>query len=288
MTIDRGEFEEFPAHVNAALKEAAGRAATGGEKWDAQAMWQNFERRSVRGSVTPIYKYIGVPLAIAAALTIGFFAIKQIPDTPKPASQTKTYTTNPGQRANIQLADGTRIILAPVTKLQITNRTVELDGEAYFTVTSHTASPFTVRAANQNVRVLGTSFSVRKYSTDKSPLRVIVAEGRVQVANSVVGAGQGLTTTPTGNVMLPDNEVAAGLAWTDGRLVFVNAPVSDVITQIERWYNIKFTGVDSALAASRFSTTLQGDVLTDNMLGSLSTALGRRLERQGREIRVSP
>lgn len=242
----------------------------------------------LRPFVPARYKYVGVPLAIAAALLIGFFAIKQIPNvfnTTQQTPTTKTYTTTPAQRANIILADGTRATLAPSTTINVTGRTVDLTGEAVFTVTQRNETPFTVRAGNTTTRVLGTSFAVRKYP-DETQTRVIVSEGKVQVATQVLSAGQGVSADTTGQLtMLSDADVTAGLAWTGGRLVFQDTPIHEALAQIGRWYDVEFRIADSTvLARSSVTATLQIGAPTEVVLRDLAAVLDARVIRQGRII----
>lgn len=295
------EFEGLPEPVREALREAVARSATGGQEWDSSEMFGRFQakRGELQKSVSGVahgwrpWFYGVAAMAVIIAAVLGRIFLPEEIQFESPKVEVKQYATAAGQRANLTLADGSRVILAPASRLTISQdfnnsaRAVDLDGEAYFSVTAHIGAPFVVNTGNQTTRVLGTAFSIKRYSSDNNPLQVIVAEGRVQIGSSVVGAGQGLIASQRGNIMLSDTEISAGLAWTDGRLVFVNAPVREVVTQIERWYGVRFIGVDNELASSKFSTTLQGNALTDNMLESLAIALGRRLVRRGPEILVS-
>jgi transmembrane sensor len=106
----------------------------------------------------------------------------------------RTYATARGQRAEVRLTDGTRVVLAPATTLRILgdttdgNRTfgagasglrgVALDGEAYFEVTHDAAHPFEVRTAHGIARDLGTAFVVSSYP-EVQGMRVAVRSGLV-------------------------------------------------------------------------------------------------------------
>src|SRR5687768_8668644 len=72
------------------------------------------------------------------------------------APNSKTFSTGIGQRANVKLADGSVVIIAPATTLRVLGRSIDLSGEAIFTVTQRTGEPFIVRANNTVTRVLGT------------------------------------------------------------------------------------------------------------------------------------
>src|SRR5688572_16717807 len=105
-----------------------------------------------------MWRYTSIAAAIVAAV-VGIKYISNHTSTP----ETKTYSTARGQRATITLLDGSIAILAPATTIHVTNRNVELNGEAVFTVTQHTGEPFTVKSGNTVTRVLGTTFGIRAY-----------------------------------------------------------------------------------------------------------------------------
>ena len=75
-------------------------------------------------------------------------------------------------------------------------------------------------------------------------------------------------------------EVADHLAWMEGRLVFVGAPLSEVTQRLSRWYDIDVRLADESLEKVRFSGTFQ----TENpgyVLNLLAASAGARLSRSG-------
>jgi transmembrane sensor len=92
--------------------------------------------------------------------------------------------TAPGQHRVATLADGTRVTLDGATRLEVRlgarRRQVELvRGEAFFDVAHDTARPFTVKAAEGSVRVLGTAFDLER---GDGRLELSVRRGRVRLA----------------------------------------------------------------------------------------------------------
>ena len=87
---------------------------------------------------------------------------------------------------SIVLSDGSVIALREGSRLnQGTNfegdtREVTLDGEAYFDIKSHPDKPFVIYTGNIKTTVLGTSFSIRAYSSDPQVV-VTVTKGTVKV-----------------------------------------------------------------------------------------------------------
>ena len=91
-----------------------------------------------------------------------------------------------GQRVNITLSDGTKVMLNSMSELKYpsnfsdNSRVVELDGEAYFDVKKSESSPFIVKTQFCGVEVLGTVFNVDAYS-DNNEFKTSLIEGSVVV-----------------------------------------------------------------------------------------------------------
>jgi len=208
----------------------------------------------------------------------------------------RLYATVRGERADLHLADGTRIALNVDSRLQLPldfgrrDRTVYLQGEAYFQVQHDSTRPFRVVAANAVTEDLGTGFVVRAYP-GSSGVRVVVAHGKVALgpardtaAGTVLSVGD-LGRLDTAGVVTVRSGVNVGryTAWTEGRLEFVNTRVSEVVSQLERWYDLDITLADSVLAARPLTATL-GHQSTDEMLQLLAASLDVRVQRDGRRV----
>ena len=101
-------------------------------------------------------------------------------------AQPQTITVPAGQRAQITLADGTRVWLNAQSTLTYASnfgrkeRNVELDGEAYFEVTKNKKLPFYVHTEMNKVRVVGTCFNVCAYKGSKE-FETTLVEGIVDI-----------------------------------------------------------------------------------------------------------
>jgi transmembrane sensor len=153
------------------------------------------------------------------------------------------------------------------------DRTVELEGEAYFVVTHDSTRPFAVHTSSVVARDLGTRFVVRAYP-DEAATDVVVAEGAVAVGRTVTGTASAATRplssdslvlaprqrarlTNGGNMVLTQRVALDGyLGWTEGRLVFERTPLDEVVRQLGRWYGIDIGLADSALRGRRLTATL--------------------------------
>lgn len=256
--------------------------ATEPEKFDDDAMLRAVQTRIRQGTAptkqlsfnSNVYRWI----ACTAAIIIAIVGIKYIPTTQ--TQSIKTYTTSPGQRAKINLADGTQITLAPATTIQVSGRNIALVGEAVFNVTQHISTPFTVTTGNTVTRVLGTTFNVRAYKNE--PVRVAVGDGKVSVASVTLVAGQGATVASNGSVTpMSDASVTAALSRASGRLTFDHVPAREVLDDLSRWYGVRFILRDAALANIRITTVIDEPNINNEVIRSLALALQARAVSNG-------
>lgn len=219
-------------------------------------------------------------------LILAITGVKYLPGT-RSEPQPKVYVTQPGQRASITLADGSQAILAPSTKLIVTDperRVVSLSGEAVFTVIDHTREPFTVHAGNSVTRVLGTTFGIRAYQGDGS-IRVAVAEGKVSVQDGkVISIGEAARVTAGGAVITEkDVNITTMLGWTQGKLVFDGVPFGEMINDLERWYGLSISIQSESLARRPVIAEFEKQSVND-VLKALASILDARYEKQGSHV----
>jgi len=224
-------------------------------------------------------------LAAAAALLIwlGHVGLSAIIASPP---RGWTFATVRGQRSKIALPDGSRVDLAPESRLTFvsapgSSRQITLVGQAYFSVVHDSRHKFVVHAGNAIFEDVGTRFLVRAYPGD-SAVRVVVAEGAVRLA-AAAAAGEyvlhsgmmaWVTRGQHGISVAQVTDTASYLAWTSGRLLFQGTPLLEVVADLSRWYGIDIVITDSALERVRIDGPLpagdRDDALT--ILASLAHA----------------
>jgi transmembrane sensor len=196
------------------------------------------------------------------------------------------YTSGVGQRDSVVLADGSRVLLGPASRLVVrrNGREVSLVGEAFFSVFHDDRRPFTVRAGDAVIRDIGTEFSVHNDSAESSLVRVVVREGAVALthaADSVTLRRGDVGIVDTGGAVRANRGAATDddLAWTRGRLVFRNAPMPELSADLRRWYGVELRVTDTALLSRHFTGSFDGEP-ADRVLDVIALALGARLERR--------
>lgn len=203
-----------------------------------------------------------------------------------------TYQTTYGEIKRINLPDGTIVTLNARSMLSITpgfnqlNRTVYLEGEAYFQVKGKAAIPFIVRpgtpkrATGLMVTVLGTSFDVSAFSDDPT-IAIALKEGKVSVNPPGSGApGDGeMVLAPGEEAVFHKNSrrlvlekkfnPKARLAWQGQDLYFQDADIAEVLRKLERFYGVSFSTTSLRSRQWHLSGEYRRQTLTD-VLESLS------------------
>jgi transmembrane sensor len=161
-----------------------------------------------------------------------------------------------------ELNDGTSVQLDKGATLKIENdRTVKLSGKAVFHVTRNAAHPFRVRLGNQEVKVLGTQFTV-DYN---HYLKVHVDNGRVMVTDPKHGDSAVLSA----GMLLQQQEGQSGFQVVSHvrnmekkEIVFTDTPLKEVVQTIGLVYNKKIT-TDTALLQLHITTSFSGETIED-------------------------
>jgi transmembrane sensor len=212
-----------------------------------------------------------------------------------------SYATGIGKRDSVRLADGSRVVLGPQSRLVVprdygsSTRAVELTGDAYFDVVHNASKPFSVRANGALIEDIGTTFAVDS-DGDGGATTVAVVTGSVRLrtpastptSGVVLSAGDRGSLDAAGETRVEHDAVRADdVAWTTGRLVFNDVPLARVIPELQRWYGVTVRVSDSSLLRRTVHTTL-GDESADKALEILALTLGARVERHGDTATVIP
>ena len=172
--------------------------------------------------------------------------------------QPVAVTAPPGQQRTVTLPDGSTADLNSGTTLtyrrsfqawpfvEANHRSVQLDGEAFFSVDDGDR-PFVVATATARVRVTGTRFNVRARTAVDSTTAVTVASGRVEVQSrrradqTVVLDGPGQTSRVTDEQAAPtppqSSRLDPVLAWRQNGFAVTETPLATVTQELERRYD---------------------------------------------------
>jgi len=154
----------------------------------------------------------------------------------------ETIVTAIGEHRHIVLADGTGLDLNTNSKVRVkfseeSRRITLIRGEAQVNV-AHEPRPFELYAGAGMMRDIGTVFDV---THDQDNTAVAVLEGEVQVSldgapSVALHGGQQVVYTAHEILSVSPVNLANTRAWLNGRLVFRDTPLVEVIKQINRYH----------------------------------------------------
>jgi transmembrane sensor len=189
----------------------------------------------------------------------------------------------------VTLAPGSRLSRVGTTSAGA--RELQLDGEAYFDVVAKPDRPFIVHAGPSIVRVLGTTFNVRRYAGDTATI-VAVSEGRVMVeedgVTTLLSAGELIIIPAHGQAVVTQDASAvdAATAWRNGWVRLDHVSLRAAAAELGRWYDIDIRVSDDSLAARTIIASFK-DQDMNAVLHHIADALGARVERAGRTVTFS-
>jgi len=182
--------------------------------------------------------------------------------------QETTYNAELAEQTNFELPDGSEVYLNAGSEIAFNkfnwhnNRTLDLTGEAYFKVKK--GSKFTVITKEASVAVLGTQFTV---NSRKDFYNVSCFEGKVKVTsgktNHILTPGNAISIQ--NHITTPYTTVETLPSWTTQESSFNNVAISQVVSELERQYNITISGKENlhvAYFSGRFSHTNLKQALT--------------------------
>jgi len=179
------------------------------------------------------------PLATAAVLFLGLFNFSDMP-----LRFQADHLTVVGERQRVQLEDGSQVLLNTDSAFSSTfnaQRQVArlYKGEALFEVPGNRNLPLEIDAGPVTASVSDTTFAVRYLN---GVAQVQVQRGDVDLranrndAHVRLSAGESIRIGPNGFDRPARLDAAADLAWVQGRLVFENRPLGEVLAELRRYY----------------------------------------------------
>jgi len=163
-----------------------------------------------------------------------------------------TYiSTSFGEKKRVTLPDGSQLILNSCSRIcypiRFTGdvRKIALNGEAFFKVVHNEKLPFVVKTNHFNVRVLGTQFDVKAYSSDELA-SVGVKSGKVQVnmpeAMMKIGCREEISINIVSGEYTKRVRQNGTDLWIEGSTLRFNCtPIRDAARELERIYNCRIT-----------------------------------------------
>ncbi|MBC2658197.1 FecR domain-containing protein [Pseudomonas sp. MSSRFD41] len=209
--------------------------------WDGPQVAQSALALAAPAKVSPLARLRPhwKPLATAAVLVLGLFSFSNLP-----LRLQADHLTLVGERQRLQLEDGSQVLLntnsAFSSDIDEHRRTARLyQGEAFFEIPGNRGLPLELDAGPVRASVRDTAFAVRyldgiaqvQVQRGDLDLRATHADQRLRLS-----AGESVRVGPQGFEQPAKLDASKDLAWIEGRLVFENCPLSQVLAELRRYY----------------------------------------------------
>lgn len=249
------------------------------------------------------WKLIGLAASWVICAGIGY-ALTQILKSPDaPAGKPVEISVPLGSRTHVNMPDGTSVWLNAGTIIHYDqnygkkDRTISLQGEAYFDVAKDKEHPFVVNTGEVTVRALGTRFNIKAYPNEKT-FSATLEEGVIDVRLQKQGGRKFilkpkekivfLRYSQTGKTIKSDDEVIAlkvladkidpidrkqnvailtevktvlYTSWKDRRWIIEGEQLGVLSPLLERRFNVKIEFENEELKQYKFSGTIEDETI---------------------------
>lgn len=188
-------------------------------------------------------------------------------------------TTPAGGTYQVTLSDGSRVWLNAASTLKYPSRfatderTVEISGEAYFSVTKDHERPFRVISNGQEIEVLGTEFNVSAYGDEKETTTTLITGavrlhiGTIDEFISLVPGEQ--VVSKEGSITKQAVDTESVTAWKNGNFK-LNGSLQHIMAQVGRWYDIEVVFQRDVDAGMELVGEISRDVKLSDILRMIS------------------
>lgn len=256
-----------------------------------KSIWQNIDTiiekdiPSQPAKRSPVLRWIAYAAA-AASVAIVFFFILNKPETRIMANKAEQMQYYLPDSSLVQLNAASAIVFN--AKKWKENRTIQLDGEAYFEVKK--GSTFTVETARGSVEVLGTSFNV---NTHDGRFEVACFTGKVKVdavgqlgqQANILTPGKKVSLDRVSQIMQADTFNLSRKNWYEGNIEFQTALLEDVFSEMERQFDISIEIEEEAILKEVYT----GFLIRENLDSTLTVVCWPkelRWEKKGTNVVV--
>ena len=205
--------------------------------------------------------------AILLPVCVAFFTYYLLDSSPT-AETPFIVKAAKGDKATIELPDGTNVVLNSASQLSYLNnfgekvRRVQLNGEAYFKVAHDEKHAFIVQIGDLEVKVLGTSFNISAYKDDKE-ITVVLLEGKVgvyaQERSHIMKPGDKIEYNKiTHQIKTTQVHPTDYIEWTKGNMYFEKESLENIMKTLSRIYDVEIRFDSGKLPKEYFTGTIPG------------------------------
>jgi transmembrane sensor len=239
-----------------------------------------------------VMRIAAIFILVAASAYVLYYYLK----SDKPALQ---HMVAQNGSVESKLPDGTSVTLNTGAtldypeKFKKNQRTVTLNGEAYFNVTHDASRPFIISAENICVEVLGTSFYVNT-NGENGNIEVILTSGKVAVyqkdkpsERTILEPGEKAEFSKTDQkIIKSENEDENYMSFKTKKLVFSDTPLNEIISTLNKVYHSDIKLKSKSIADCHVTVTFDNQSL-DAVLNVLKATVDLKIVKSGSSIEIS-
>jgi len=234
---------------------------------------------------------LGAGVAGAGLCVVGYIAVS-------PAAA-ETFATGVGEQREVDLADGTRVLLNASSRLEARigddrREARLLAGEALFTIADSNAGVFSI--ATPSGKIEAASGEVLVKLLPEGARVALLSDGARAMRRTWIGQSSPVAASANSEIVFGHDEVTVDAStaeqlarrtlWREGMLAFDDTPLFEAIADVTRQSGVEFVFADPALADLRIGGLVRADDL-DAFLALLDHNLAIRAERRDGEIVLS-
>lgn len=207
-----------------------------------------------------------------------------------------------GRTDSLTLSDGTRLYLNSGSKLFYPEtfsgkaREIVIDGELMADVAPDKDHPFIIKSGLSTIKVTGTKFDFKSYETDKM-VEIALLEGSVDYSFKAPSASRSVNLE-AGNLMRLDKatmEINVSTLNTEKyssfsqklSIHFLDEPLSDIASSLERIFDTKIVILDEELAKRHFIAYFVNNESLTDILNALNASEDMDFARHDGVITIS-
>jgi ferric-dicitrate binding protein FerR (iron transport regulator) len=188
----------------------------------------------------------------------------------------QTIVTPPGVKSHLQLSDGTLVWLNSGSSLKYPSsfsdktRNVKLQGEAFFDVAKDAKHPFNVDLGKINIEVIGTTFNTINYEQEGQS-EIVLTSGKVKLfekheninllISEMKPGQQAIYLKAENTISLKTVDTEKYTSWIDGKLVFRDDAMTEVVRKLDRWFNVQIEMDDPGIEDYIYTATFQDETI---------------------------
>lgn len=206
-------------------------------------------------------------------------------------------TTEQGNEFRVTFEDGTTVHLNYNTEIRYpvkfskTKRVVYLKGEAYFKIAKDTR-PFYVITEQGTIKQYGTEFNVNTFTPERT--EVALVQGSISIIpkestrEQVIKPGQLAHIEQKGNnISIYNVDLTPYTAWNEGRLIFENRTLENIVEILEHWYNVNISFGTPEIKQLRFTGNMDRYATITPILKAIARTTDLRINIKDRDILIT-